>query len=264
MKLSVCLTINDRPIPVLEQVFDSLKNQAHDELVIALDRTPVILADWIIETWKGDPRVAYADLDGPTGWLSPVKAWNAAFAKVTGDVLYCFSSDTVQKEGNVNRARLDLTWFKCGKEEVYPAVIHGSASCSCGPQGQEVNWGGTAPGNLLCDAAHPRPLGFIWAAPASAVKQIGGYDEAFSAGYWHDDDDFFLRLWRTGLDFIFDDSLSGIHLHHDRPVLSTPEGQEAIRKNAEYMTWKHGTLQPLSQVYRITEMKPGRTTWRHL
>jgi hypothetical protein len=284
MTLSVVLTIHQRLVPVLEQVFESLRHQTHDELIIVLDRAPLEMFDYASKFWRGDSRVKFVTLgDGPDGWRSPVKAWNAGFAAVTGDVVYCLSSETVQAEGNIYRARMAL-----GTEErheqtrlvapgsfqmagtnyvlpVKPIVLHGRAECSCGPSGQEVNWNGTAPGNLLCDAAHPRPLGFIWAAPIAAVRQIGGYDEAFDAGFWYDDADFFLRLWRTGLDFVFDDSISGIHLHHERPVLDTPEGQEGIRKNTEYMLWKHGILAPWGDnLPRTEERKPGRTIWRHL
>jgi hypothetical protein len=266
MTLSVVLTIHFRPVPVLEQVFESLRHQAHDELVIVLDRAPLEMFDYASEFWRGDSRVKFVTLgDGPDGWRSPVKAWNAGFAAVTGDVVYCLSSETVQAEGNVERAREIMTWGKSPLEGGHVPVLHGRAECSCGPTGQEVNWNGTAPGNLLGDAAHPRPLGFIWAAPMSAVRQIGGYDEAFDAGFWFDDADFFLRLWRTGLDFVFDDSISGVHLHHERPVLATPEGQEGIRKNTEYMLWKHGILHPWGDnLPRMEERKPGRTTWRHL
>lgn len=278
MKLSAICTLYERPIPVLEKVFDSLKEQSHDELVIVFDRTPVVLADFVEDWWKGDGRLKVTELGGEPGWRSPVPAWNAGFAKATGDVYYCFSSETVQAEGNLARAR-DILVTRYGPGpvqqilghsqevsglQVNPICLHGSASCSCGPEGTEVNWGGTAPGNLLCDAAHPRPLGFIWAAPAWAVKQIGGMDPEFAKGLWHDDDDLFLRLWRTGLDFVFDDSISGIHQHHERPVLALPEWQEAIARNQEYMLRKHGTLTPWESIPRLEEKKPGRTTWRHL
>ncbi len=277
MKLSVLLTLNDRHLGDLEKVFASLKDQGHDELVIVLDRTPVVTADFCYEWWKGDNRVKFPILGGEPGWKSPVKAWNEGFRHATGDVLYCLSSETVQAEGNVRKARELLRASEVlsqsnglsrdGKSEPirHPGVcLHGKAECSCGPQGQEVNWGGTAPGNLLGDAAHPRPLGFIWAAPAWAVKQIGGYDEAFSEGYWFDDCDVFLRLWRTGLDFLFTDSISGTHLHHDRPVLSTPAGQAGIAHNQAYMLAKHGTLDPWPQLLKMESRKPGETWWRHL
>ena len=277
MKLSACLTLHDRPYSVMQKVFDSMKKQNHNELVIVFDQTPVLLADYCLEYWKYDKRTVFVVApERPPGWRSPVKAWNAAFKKATGDILYCFSSETVQADGNVGRTReamkhwAEPAWPDGPKKQdpkwpvdPTPMVLYGSVSCSCGPQGQEVNWNGQAPGNLFCNAAHPRPLGFIWAAPAAAVKTIGGYDEAFADGFWYDDNDFFLRLWRTGLDFLFDDSISGTHLHHERPVLATPEGQEGTRRNTEIMLKKHGLLHPWDNLPKIEEKRQGRTTWRH-
>ncbi len=38
--ISVCLTVYDRAESVLTKVFDSLDHQAHDQLVVVLDRSP--------------------------------------------------------------------------------------------------------------------------------------------------------------------------------------------------------------------------------
>ena len=181
-----------------------------------------------------------------------MKAWNRGLAAVTGDAVYCFSSETVQASGNVERAR--------GMLQETPAVIFGKATCSCGPQGTEVNWGGNAPGNLLCDAAHPRPLGFIWAAPMDKVREAGPWDEAFDAGYWYDEGDYFFRLWRTGMPFVFTDDINGVHLHHERPDLT----EAGIKVNTEYMLKKHGVLHPFGEMQKIVAYAPGLTTWRHL
>lgn len=256
MRLSVCITLNDREVPVLDTVFESMRDQAHDEFIIVLDRTPEPLAEYVRNYWRGDARTRFVEVAGPPGWRSPVKAWNRGYEAVTGDALYCFSSETVQAAGNVAKAKALLA--------EYPACYFGKCECSCGPNGREVDWGGTAPGSLLCDAYHPRPLGFIWWAPMGNVRGAGGWDEAFDAGYWYDESDWFLRLWRTGLDFVFDDSVSGTHLHHERPVLDTPEGQAGIQSNAAYMVRKWGHLNPLHNTLRRIERRPGRTEWRHV
>ena len=256
MKLSAAITIHDRPRDVLTRVFDSMKPQSHDEFIIVLDRTPNPLADWVRAYWALDERTKIVKISGEPGWVSPVRAWNRAFKAVTGDYIYCFSSETVQAEGNIERAKAFLADGS--------TLVQGAATCSCGPGGTEVNWGGTAPGNLLCDAAHPRPLGFIWAAPMLAVNDIDGYDDNFSRGLWYDDNDFFVRLWRRGLDFLFADAISGIHIHHDRPVLSTPEGQAKIAHNAALITAKFGTVDPWANTPRISTFKPGETRWSHI
>jgi len=278
MKVSACLTINNRSYEVCKAVADSLMlpGNTPDEMVIVLDRCTPEVRDGAHAAYdRLDCPVRWITIPGEPGWRSPVKAWNLAFLAATGDVLYCFSSETVQAGGNLERVRRFMQeehdeYFDGWAGDDPPkdkipighsnevSVYHGSVSCSCGPEGQEVNWGGSAPGNLFCDAAHPRPLGFIWAAPAWAVKQINGYDEGFASGFWYDDDDFFYRLWKTGLDFVFTDDIRGTHLHHERGELS----QEGIARNKAHMLTKY----PMgfdAQTPRLEEKKPGRTTWRH-
>ena len=94
----------------------------------------------------------------------------------------------------------------------------------------------------------------------SKVREAGPWDEAFDAGYWHDEGDYFFRLWSTGLPFVYTDDISGVHLHHERPDLT----QDGIKRNTDYMMKKHGTTQPLAGVQKIATYAPGRTTWKHL
>ena len=256
MKISACMTINERQLPVLEAVFGSLREQAHDQLVIVFDRTPDELREHVRDYWRGDARLTFVDIEGAPGWKSPVPAWNAAFAAAAHPLLYCFSGETVQAPENVAHARFML-------EDDPATIIFGKALCSCGPAGHEVDWGGAAPGNLLVDAAHARPLGFIWAGETARVRQIGGMDPGFAAGYWYDDDSFFYELWRTGADFVFEDDIGGVHLHHERPVLATAAGQAGIARNAAYITAKYGTTRPFDGVTRIVSAQPGRTRWSH-
>lgn len=257
MKISAVITLNERDINVCDTVFASMREQDHDEFVIVLDRTPAPLAEYVKRWWKDDTRTKFVELAGEPGWRSPVKAWNAGFAALTGDFVYAFSSETVQRSQNVEHARALLA-------SEPRTLIFGKAECSCGPYGQEVNWNGTAPGNLLCDSEHPRPLGFIWAGPLDSVRRIGGYDERFAEGFWHDDSDFFIRMWRDGLDFAFDDSVSGIHLHHERPGLATLEGQVGIQRNTHLILSKWGTVDPIgAYVQKRLEYGAGRCVWRH-
>jgi len=280
MKLTACLTINNRTPEVCGKVADSLllPGNLPDELVVVLDRCTPEVKDGAHAAYDQlDCPVRWITIPGEPGWRSPVKAWNLAFLAATGDVLYCFSSETVQEAGNLIRVRQQMQdehygyfdgWAGDGPRPEFGShcevsVYHGSVSCSCGPYGQEVNWNGSAPGNLFCDAAHPRPLGFIWAAPRSAVSAIGGYDEEFAKGFWYDDNDFFYRLWKQGLDFVFDDSISGTHLHHARQTLETEEGRWGIAKNQQTMLAKYGCVNPLETEMIREERKPGRTIWRH-
>lgn len=256
MKITACITINERDISVLDTMFGSMKEQVHDEFIIVLDRSPKQLADYVKRWWKDDPRTKFVEVAGTPGWRSPVKAWNRGYEAVTGDMLYCFSSEVVQAEGNLANARKLL-------EAAPRQVLFGRCECSCGKYGQEVNWNGTAPGNLLCSAEHPRPLGFIWAGPMASVRAIGGWDEEFDRGLWYDETDFFLRLWRQGLDFVFDDSVHGVHLHHPRPVLETTEGAAKVRINEAYLIAKYGATLPSGPSSSHAEYAPGRTIWRN-
>jgi hypothetical protein len=256
--ISLALTINSRTQSDLTRVFDSLKTQSHDQLVIVLDRTPPDIADFTRWYWSGDQRTRFIPLAGEPGWSSPVPAYNAAIDAVQTSHIYFISSDTVQADGNLDRTRSTLAADP-------DTIIHGKAECSCGPTGSEVNWGGSAPGNLFSDAAHPRPLGFIYAAPVASIKAIGGYDPAFAQGLWFDDNDFFLRLWNSGADFAFIDTISGTHLHHDRPVLATPEGQAKIAINQALILKKHGLAHPdWKHMPMMRSYAQGVTTWRHI
>lgn len=259
MTISLVLTIHDRTPEVSKLVADSfcLPGNTPDAAVIVLDRPSDEVGAGAVDAFNQlDCPVNFVGIHEPDPrWLSPVRAWNMGFASVETDYLYCVSSEVVQQAGNVERARHFL--------EDGRTVLHGKAECSCGPNGSEVNWGGTAPGNLLCDVAHPRPLGFIWGGPTADVLAIEGFDLEFMHGFWYDENDFFFRLWRKGLDFLFTDTVSGIHLHHDRPGLATAEGQAGIQRNADYMLKKHGRLDPFSAEERLSVWKDGNLRWRH-
>jgi len=255
MSVSIILTVNNRPPEVSRQVADSLmlKGNEADQLVVVLDRPTEEARKGAVNAYAGltgNPTV-FVDVPGEQGWKGPARAWNAGIKAATGELLYCFSSEVVQDEGNVEKA-VKL----CANMQT---ALFGACDNST-----PVNLVVGAPPGLLVSSKMPRPLGFIVAMPSWAVNLIGGYDEEFTKrGFWYDDDDFFYRLWRTGVDFMFDDSVHGIHLDHARPGLETPEGQAGIKRNEEYMMSKHGVLHPLTDVLRTQEFSEGRVVWRH-
>ena len=256
-RIAVCLTINDRPRQVLEAVFESLSRQSYDQLIVVFDRTPKPLREWCESFWsrfKRDARMESVEIAGPAAWRCPAKAWNTAFDRVNSELTFVLSSETIQGRDNVELAR-DILKDK-------PGVLFGKAECSCGPDGEEVNWGGTAPGNLLTDAAHPRPLGFVMCLPTWMIRATGGMDEGFMAGWWYDDDDWMYRLWQLGQPFYFDDSVTGLHQHHDRPVLASAEGAEGIERNRRYIVSKWGMERPLSSCRVQLEKGNGATVMR--
>jgi hypothetical protein len=246
--ISVCLTVYDREESVLRKVFDSLANQAHDQLVIVLDRSPRSVSEYVRNYWFTDDRVDILDIAGKPGWLCPAKAWNEGFARVRSELVYCLSSETIQAQGNVRYA-VDLLQNR-------PAILFGKAECGPDCPG-EVAWGDGTPANLLCDSKHPRPLGFIWAGPMSAIRATGGFDEGFMRGHWYDDDDLFYRIWQLGLPFVFTDLISGVHQHHERKEL----GEEGIRRNLDYYIEKYGRLGATAINPARIDREPGTTTW---
>lgn len=260
MTLSLILTINNRPSEVSRKVAESLKlpgNQP-DELIIVLDRPTEEAKEGALDAYMGlsssdvsGQSIRFVDVHGDPGWKGPAKAWNAGFKAATSDLLYCISSETVQDEGNIEKAKVICE----DKNTVVFGACHNSVKTNLVV--------GAEPG-LLVSSKMTRPLGFIVCMPAWAVREIKGYDEGFMSGFWYDDDDFFLRLWRTGVKFVFEDNIHGIHLDHERPGLESPEGQAGIKRNAAYMMEKHGTLHPWPNLLKTVEYGDGRTIWRHV
>lgn len=256
MKLSLILTVNNRTPEVSKAVADSLRLEGNqpDELIVVLDRPTEEAEKGAFEAYRGivkPENLEFVIIDGPQGWKGPAKAWNAGFNAATGDYFYLISSEVVQDAGNLAKAR-----EYCSN---HPNIALFGA-CHNSEKTQEVTG---FPRGLLASAKYPRPLGFITCLPAKSVKSINGFDEAFMGGFWYDDDDFFLRLWNTGLDFTFLDDIHGVHQHHDRPTLETPEGREGILRNQSLMYTRHGTTIPWTFLPRITSQTRNSTTWMH-
>ena len=252
-KLSLVLTINNRTPEVCAKVAASfrLPGNMPDEVVVVLDRPTTAVADGARAAYSDFPNAKFVEIAGEPHWRGPAKAWNTGFRIATGDLLYVISSEVVQDAGNVDKAR-DLC-------RVLDTVAFGACHNSV-PTNLVV---GAEPG-VLVSSAMPRPLGFIACMPARTVTAIRGFDEAFMAGFWYDDDDFFLRMWNRGLDFLFTDAIHGVHLDHDRPGLATPEGQAGIHRNAATMLNKHGTTSPWTTLPRIQSFGKDSLRWMHV
>ncbi len=260
MTTSIILTINNRSPEVSKRVAESLKlpgNEA-DEVIVVLDRPTKEVREDTIGTYLS-LGATFINVEGEPGWKGPARSWNRGFDAAGGDLFYCISSEVVQDAGNVEKAR--------------EIILGGAGTLSCFASKRRVVFGachnsepvnlvtGAEPG-VLVSSKMPRPLGFIACMPAWAVKQIGGFDEGFMDGYWYDDDDFYIRLWRTGVDFVFDDSIHGTHIHHERPVLETVAGKVGIGINQTLMLKKHGSLRPYMN-RKSESPHEGRLIWRH-
>ncbi len=266
MTVSIILTVNNRSPEVCKQVAESLAlpgNEA-DELIVVLDRPDLATLKAACEAY-GDTNhtVRFVEITGEPGWLCPAKAWNAGFNAASSDLLYCISSEVVQEAGNVKKAT-DLCGKWVGGAPDNRVVNYNTAVFgACHNSTAENLVVGAEPG-LLASSKMPRPLGFIVCMPSWAVKKIEGFDEEFMKGFWFDDDDFFLRMWGAGVNFLFDDSIHGVHLHHERPGLATPEGQAGIERNRATMLKKHGTIHPWPTLPKVVTQRDGQTKWEHV
>ncbi len=252
MTVSIILTIYNRPFFVSDVVSQSLllPGNQFDECVVVLD-TPIPSSE------KG-ARSAYSRISGNTKflkregkprWKCPSKAWNMGLKAATGDILYCVASDCIQYPGNIDRTKKLLG-------ERPNSVIFGRVFDSIG-----------AP---YCSSTLCKPYGFIMAIPQWAIQETGGYDEVFMEGFSYEDHDFSWKLWDAGLDFVFDDGISGMHIAHDRDYMTCYEGIVLKRKNALISIEKFGAKNANEPVIwwekepmRVIS-KDGTTIWEHI
>jgi GT2 family glycosyltransferase len=255
MKLSAILTINNRPPDVSRKVADSfaLEGNQPDEMIVVLDRPTTQAEKGAVAAYNGNLGfpVKFVTVEGEPGWKGPGRAWNHGFREATGDLFYCISSEVVQDAGNLDKAR--------ALAEDGRTVVFGS--CWNSVKKSLVK---NAPHGLLCSSEFPRPLGFIVCMPSLKVREIDGFDEKFMDGFWYDDDDFFFRLFRTGVSFTFDDSVNGVHLDHDRADLNCKRGWEMIGINKQNMIRKHGTEKVWEGLALRVSSSDGQTIWTHL
>lgn len=102
--ISVVLTVYSRAEDVLTRVFNSLDHQEHDQLVVVLDRSPRSVNDFVRDYFWKDDRAEIVEIVGEPGWRGPAAAWNTGFARVRSELVYCLSSETIQRPGNVGKA----------------------------------------------------------------------------------------------------------------------------------------------------------------
>jgi hypothetical protein len=199
-------------------------------------------------------------LEGRPGWRSPCIAGNSGLAEATGDIVIYSPSDVVQSAGNMEVVRSHFA-------EHPKSVLFGRVTES---DPERCKGTGHA-GPVLQGSDCARPMTFLTAYPTQALRAIGGWDEAFQEGVCYEDDDLAARLWKDGLDFVFDDRFSGVHQSHARAF----DGNNAtqgywteyrVGLNRTIMVNKHGRESALNVVMQdkpqvITEA--GRVTWKH-
>jgi hypothetical protein len=93
------------------------------------------------------------------------------------------------------------------------------------------------------------------------VQKIDGYDESFMHGLAYEDVDFFFRLFKSGADFLFHDSISGTHIDHERDILESPAGAELVEVNKQRMIEKYETEVPWYGLRAKIGQDVDRTIW---
>jgi len=257
--VAVLVPIHDKPREILSAVAKSIGEQSYSHVIIINDRASAeamlaVAYRAIVGNWE------QVMLKGRPGWRSPCIAANAGLAKVTADVTIYNPSDVVQAAGNLEVVRSHFT-------ERPNSVLFGRVIES----DPEMCKGAGHAGPVLQGSDNTRPMTFLTAYPTEALKAIGGWDEAFQVGVCYEDDDLAARLWKHGLDFVFDDRFSGIHQSHERVF----DGKNAtqgywtdyrVGLNRTLMVNKHGRGSAIGVVMqskpRIVKL-PGRVEWNH-
>jgi hypothetical protein len=254
--VAVMVPIHDKPPGIVDAAMMPLGIADFDQRVIVLDRFPRNFGDQAVQITSAE----IVRLEGRPGWRSPCIAANAGLAKVAADIAVYNPSDVVQAAGNLEVVR---SHFAQRPNSVLFGRVIESNPDMCKGAGHA--------GPVLQGSDNTRPMTFLTAYPTEALRAIGGWDEAFQLGVCYEDDDLAARLWKHGLDFVFDDRFSGIHQSHERVF----DGKNAtqgywtdyrVGLNRTLMVNKHGRESAISIVMqskpRIIKL-PGRVEWNH-
>lgn len=253
MNISVLVPIHDKPLDVLQATLDGLKADPWGQVHLVLDRA----SQGIVALTEGYGRTV---IGGRPGWRSPCIAANLGLGQVTGDVMIYNPSDVVQAAGNIEVVR--------GHFEAHPKSVLFGRVVESDP---EMAKGKAHAGPVLQGSDHTRPMTFLTAYPTQALRDIGGWDELFQEGVCYEDDDLAARLWKHGLDFVFDDRFAGIHQSHERVFDGNNASQGywtdyRVGLNRTHMVLKHGRESAINVVMQDKpriETSQGRVAWLH-
>ncbi len=236
MKRILAMTIHDRTPEVIGAVFHglSLPGNEVDTIAVCYDRadsSAQVLVE--AECDKLGVGLLYAHLDDDfEGPRCPSKAWNAALDLVKDEShVFCMSSDMVLAPHSIGMAY--------HMAEVAPdSMIVGRAE-HCG---QSYAWPGADKlmNRTITWSGKPSGLGFAWLLPMEKFRAVDGFDTVYMDGLCYEDDDFVIRMWTAGADFLFCDDIMGFHLEHKRDHLKDDDGRVSI--NAEIFKKRFGDI----------------------
>ena len=232
---TLAITIYDRTPEVIRAMCAglSLPGNRPDVVAVCYDRAPEASVDQLrdecnrlgFELWESHLD---DDFRGPR---CPSLAWNTVLATTKDPHVFCMSSDVVLAPHSIGMAyHMSAVGDNC-------MIVGRAEHC-----GQSYAWPGPDnPEHLkwrtITWSGKPSGLGFAWLLPMKAYKDVGGFDEGYMKGYCYEDDDFVLKMWNSGSDFLFCDDIVGFHLEHKRDHLRDEDGRVALNGKIFLERW---------------------------
>jgi len=265
VKKTLAMTIYNRTPEVVGAVFNglSLPGNQVDEIAVCFDRAPDSIVEEVHRQCEMiKTPLAFSRLtDNYEGPRCPSLAWNTAIGLVKSSHVFCISSDVVLGPHSIGMA------YQIAKAHDN-AIVCGQA-IHCGPS---YSWervfdnGMRVKDRIMTYSKSPQPLGFNWLLPTNSIHKIGGYDLAYMGGYCYEDDDFVIRMWRSGVDIIFCDDVLGIHLEHKREHLKNSDGR--VTANEKVFVGRYGDIDYLRErKFKVWAWAghaiPGLSIWAH-
>ena len=207
-------------------------------------------------------------VDDYVGPRCPSRAWNLAYGLIP-EATHCFSmsSDVV-----LAPRAIDMAYYYAQILPNHLIIARAEHSGSSYFWNQQLVFSNGGNANIICRTMTcsyaPSPLGFAWLMPMKEFRQIGGFDEIYMGGYCYEDDDFVLRLWNAGVDFVFIDDIVGFHLEHKRDHLRDEDGRVSINAKIFKDRWGRqdavrGLTETLSISNRVRIGNIGLGFWLH-
>lgn len=238
---TLALTIYDRTPKVIEAVFHglSLPGNRPDIICVCYDRASRESVD-ALQAGCNELGIELQEsflTDFVIGPRCPSRSWNAALALTDESHVFCMSSEVVLAPHSIGMA------YHMSEVAKNCMIVGRAEHC-----GQSYAWNNAEYDNELkwrtiTWSGRPSGLGFCWLLPMAAYREVGGFDEVYMDGYCYEDDDFVLRMWDAGVDFLFCDDIIGFHLEHKRDHLKNEDGRVSI--NEKIFTERHGDINKL-------------------
>jgi glycosyltransferase involved in cell wall biosynthesis len=267
MKVSVVISVCDNRAEFFKRSLDTWARQTADksewELVIVDDADRKELKNLCkIYSANEGINIQYVQIDNskakikdengkdyPVKSFIPVLSNNVGFRMARGEVVAVTGPETLQGPNNIKIAQT----FAHRKEAGYGLVYKSNLDFV---HALEKDWDKLkdidfntllrlkgAQHDCLTRLPHPPRYWYFACVKKEYVEAINGVDEMFVQGICAEDDDFALRLERSGIAPLFEHKIVGIHQDHSEAdkksqkhsVRSSPEGVKMIQRNRDLL-----------------------------